>query len=201
MMCKESNNEYCRSKSKRVLEIIAAGFSILAGLVALGAGLYFIIMNDNYGTNVSIGFTGYSDLKKEGAQASIFGLLSVVFSILLIVKYKRRILRMILGIGVALFSAACFCVMTRIMSVSEYWDLFGALPCYLVSIVLMVIALTSADEKKRRKRFSDVDDEDLLALLEKMNKAAVIDENKMTEHTDTSCADSCSSESAAEKTN
>ena len=115
MMCKESNNEYCRSKSKRVLEIIAAGFSILAGLVALGAGLYFIIMNDNYGTNVSIGFTGYSDLKKEGAQASIFGLLSVVFSILLIVKYKRRILRMILGIGVALFSAACFCVMTRIM--------------------------------------------------------------------------------------
>lgn len=65
MMCKESNNEYCRSKSKRVLEIIAAGFSILAGLVALGAGLYFIIMNDNYGTNVSIGFTGYSDLKKK----------------------------------------------------------------------------------------------------------------------------------------
>ena len=79
MMCKESNNEYCRSKSKRVLEIIAAGFSILAGLVALGAGLYFIIMNDNYGTNVSIGFTGYSDLKKEGAQASIFGLLPLFF--------------------------------------------------------------------------------------------------------------------------
>ncbi|MFR5061618.1 MAG: hypothetical protein ACLTEK_01255 [Christensenellales bacterium] len=201
MMCKESNNEYCRSKSKRVLEIIAAGFSILAGLVALGAGLYFIIMSDSFAINIPIGFAGYYDQNIAGAQASLFGLLSVVFSILLIVKYKRRILRMILGIGVALFSAVGFYVMTRIMSVSEYWELLGALPCYLVSIVLMVIALTSADEKKRRKRFSDVDDEDLLALLEKMNKAAVIDENKMTEHTDTSCADSCSSESDAEKTN
>lgn len=200
-MCKESNNEYCRSKSKRVLEIIAAGFSILAGLVALGAGLYFIIMSDSFAINIPIGFAGYYDQNIAGAQASLFGLLSVVFSILLIVKYKRRILRMILGIGVALFSAVGFYVMTRIMSVSEYWELLGALPCYLVSIVLMVIALTSADEKKRRKRFSDVDDEDLLALLEKMNKAAVIDENKMTEHTDTSCADSCSSESDAEKTN
>lgn len=200
-MCKESNNEYCRSKSKRVLEIIAAGFSILAGLVALGAGLYFIIMSDSFAINIPIGFAGYYDQNIAGAQASLFGLLSVVFSILLIVKYKRRILRMILGIGVALFSAVGFYVMTRIMSVSEYWELLGALPCYMVSIVLMVIALTSADEKKRRKRFSDVDDEDLLALLEKMNKAAVIDENKMTEHTDTSCADSCSSESDAEKTN
>ena len=201
MMCKECNNEYCRSKSKRVLEIIAAGFSILAGLVALGAGLYFIIMSDSFAINIPIGFAGYYDQNIAGAQASLFGLLSVVFSILLIVKYKRRILRMILGIGVALFSAVGFYVMTRIMSVSEYWELLGALPCYMVSIVLMVIALTSADEKKRRKRFSDVDDEDLLALLEKMNKAAVIDENKMTEHTDTSCADSCSSESDAEKTN
>ena len=201
MMCKESNNEYCRSKSKRVLEIIAAGFSILAGLVALGAGLYFIIMSDSFAINIPIGFAGYYDQNIAGAQASLFGLLSVVFSILLIVKYKRRILRMILGIGVALFSAVGFYVMTRIMSVSEYWELLGALPCYMVSIVLMVIALTSADEKKRRKRFSDVDDEDLLALLEKMNKAAVIDENKMTEHTETSCADSCSSESDAEKTN
>lgn len=200
-MCKESNNEYCRSKSKRVLEIIAAGFSILAGLVALGAGLYFIIMSDSFAINIPIGFAGYYDQNIAGAQASLFGLLSVVFSILLIVKYKRRILRMILGIGVALFSAVGFYVMTRIMSVSEYWELLGALPCYMVSIVLMVIALTSADEKKRRKRFSDVDDEDLLALLEKMNKAAVIDENKMTEHTETSCADSCSSESDAEKTN
>lgn len=201
MMCKECNNEYCRSKSKRVLEIIAAGFSILAGLVALGAGLYFIIMSDSFAINIPIGFAGYYDQNIAGAQASLFGLLSVVFSILLIVKYKRRILRMILGIGVALFSAVGFYVMTRIMSVSEYWELLGALPCYMVSIVLMVIALTSADEKKRRKRFSDVDDEDLLALLEKMNKAAVIDENKMTEHTETSCADSCSSESDAEKTN
>ncbi len=184
-----------------MLEIIAAGFSILAGLVALGAGLYFIIMSDSFAINIPIGFAGYYDQNIAGAQASLFGLLSVVFSILLIVKYKRRILRMILGIGVALFSAVGFYVMTRIMSVSEYWELLGALPCYMVSIVLMVIALTSADEKKRRKRFSDVDDEDLLALLEKMNKAAVIDENKMTEHTDTSCADSCSSESDAEKTN